>query len=468
MTGTKHPWVLAVTSVASLMVALDLLAVATSLDSMRRSLGSSVASLQWTVTAYGLAFACLLLAGAALGDRYGRRRIFVLGLLVFASASGLCALSPTLGWLVAARTLQGAGAAMVLPLSVTLLSESVRADRRARALGLFEGITGFATLAGPLVGGVLSHTLGWEWIFWINVPICALLVPVALRAVPESRGSDTVLDGWGMLLATCAAFTTVWVLVRANTVGWLSPQVLLGAVAALVSAWGFVASQRRHRRPMVPPGLFQSRAFSAGTLTSFLGFASLYGSVFYLSQFLQVGLGYSPLEAGVRMTPWTGTLLVVAPLAGMIAERVGNRPVLVTGLLLQSAGFAWVATTASAGMGYLGAAVPLVTAGIGSAAAIPVVQSVVLNGVSHGWLGKASGVNNATQELGGALGVAVMVTLFGFSGSYATPGEFVSGFRAAMGGCAVFGVAAVLAALLVPAALRADPTRADSGRRVPT
>ena len=447
---TSTGWVVGLTSVASLMVALDLLVVSTALSTIRDDLGTSIELLQWTVTAYGLAFACLLMTGAALGDRFGRRRVFTCGLAVFATASAACALAPGIGWLIAARAVQGVGAALVLPLAVSLLSAAVPPERRGRALGVFEGVTGLATIAGPLVGGSLAQTVGWEWIFWINVPLAALVIPLARRRIPESHGPDTAVDTRGLLLVTGAGFGLVWALVRGNEAGWTSPGVLAALLVGLALAAVFLGWERRHPDPMLPLGLFRSRAFSAGTAASFLGFAALYGSVFFLAQFLQTGLGHTPLEAGVRLIPWTATLLVVAPVAGMLADRVGDRPVLTVGLALQAAGLVWLGLIATPDLSYATLVAPLVLGGIGASMAIPVVQNTVLSGVTPEALGKASGVNNTTQELGGAFGVAVLVAVFTSAGSHATAAAFATGFATAMVTCGGFAAAAALAAWFVP------------------
>lgn len=443
-------WVLALTSVASLMVALDLLVVSTALPTIRLDLGAPIEQLQWTVTAYGLTFAVLLMAGAALGDRFGRRRVFMIGLALFAVASAGCALSPDVGWLIAARAVQGAGAALVLPLAVALLSASVAAARRGRALGIFEGITGLATIAGPPVGGIVAQTFGWEWIFWINVPIALVTIPLVARRIEESHGTDTRLDLRGLALVTCGAFGLVWGLVRGNTVGWSSPGIIAVLTAGVLLMIAFVVVETRTREPMLPMRLFRSRGFAAGTTTSFFLFAALYGSVFFLAQFMQTGLGYTPAEAGLRLIPWTATLLVIAPLAGLLADRFGDRPILVGGTVLQAAGLAWLAMITAPDLAYSALVPPLIVAGIGASMAIPVVQNVVIGAVAPDAVGKASGANNATQELGGVFGVAILVAAFTAAGSYASAPEFVDGFTIAIGTCAALAVAAGIAALATP------------------
>jgi len=447
---TSTTWVVGLTSVASLMVALDLLVVSTALSTIRDDLATSVELLQWTITAYGLAFACLLMTGAALGDRFGRRRMFTSGLVLFAAASAACALAPSIGWLIAARAVQGVGAALVLPLAVSLLSVAVPPERRGRALGIFEGVTGLATIAGPPVGGSLAQSVGWEWIFWINVPIAVALIFLAPTRISESHGPDATIDIVGLLLVTGAGFGLIWALVRGDESGWTSPGILAALVAGAGLAVAFVGWERRNPEPMLPLGLFGSRAFSAGTAASFLGFAALYGSVFLLAQFMQTGLGYTPAEAGVRLIPWTGTLLLIAPLAGMLADRIGDRPVLIVGLALQAAGLAWLGLIASPDLGYAILAGPLVVAGIGASMAIPVLQNTVISSVAPDALGKATGVNNTAQELGGAFGIAILVAAFTAVGSYASTTTFITGFTTAIAVCAALAAAAALTACFVP------------------
>ncbi|MGH3977448.1 MAG: DHA2 family efflux MFS transporter permease subunit [Pseudonocardiaceae bacterium] len=447
---TAQRWVLALTSTASFMVALDLLVVSTALTSIRLDLGASIERVQWTVTAYGLSFAVLLLTGAALGDRFGRRRVFTIGLGLFATASAGCALSPDVGWLITARAVQGAGAALVMPLAVALLSADTPPQRRGRALGIFEGLTGLATIAGPPVGGAVAQLIGWEWIFWVNVPIALLMIPLVVLRVGESHGSDTTLDVRGLVLVTGGALGLVWGLVRGNESGWTSPGVVAALAAGTVLMLAFIGWELRTREPMLPMQLFGSRAFSGATGASFLLFAALYGSVFFLAQFMQTGLGYTPLEAGLRLVPWTATLFVVAPLAGALADRFGNRPILAGGLVLQAAGLAWIAMIAAPDVGYPALVLPLVINGIGASMAIPVVQNAVLGAVAPDQVGKASGANNMTQELGGVFGVAILVAVFTTVGSYASAVAFIDGFTIAIGACAALACGAAIAALAVP------------------
>lgn len=442
-TGAQR-WVIGLTSVASFMVALDLLVVSTALNTIKDDLGASLTQVQWAVTGYGLAFAVLLMAGAALGDRFGRRKVFTIGLAIFAVASAGCALSPTVGWLVASRVVQGAGAALVMPLAVALLNSQLSDDQRGRALGIFEGLTGLATIAGPPVGGTVAYLIGWEWVFWVNVPIALLMIPVVRMRIDESSGTDAALDLRGMVLVTGGCFGLVWGLVRGNESGWGSAEVVVTLALGAALLLAFLGWQRRAAQPMLPLRLFGSRTFTASTAASFLLFASLYGTVFFLSQYMQVGLGYSALEAGLRLIPWTATLLVVAPLAGALADRFGNEPVLVVGLLVKAAGLGWVAMVATPETSYAALLIPMIVEGIGTSMAIPVVQSAMLGAVRAGDIGKASGINGVSQELGGVFGVAILVALFTTVGSYVSAAAFVAGFTIAIGACAAFALGAAV------------------------
>jgi EmrB/QacA subfamily drug resistance transporter len=461
-------WVLGLTSVASFMVALDLLVVSTALTTIKNDLGASLGQVQWAVTGYGLAFAVLLMAGAALGDRFGRRKVFTIGLAVFAVASAGCALSPNVGWLVASRVVQGGGAALVMPLAVALLNSQLSDDQRGRALGIFEGLTGLATIAGPPVGGSVAFLIGWEWVFWINVPIALLMIPAVWARIDESHGSDTALDLLGMALVTGGCLGLVWGLVRGNESGWSSAEVVASLAVGVVLILLFVRWERRTAEPMLPLGLFGRRTFTTSTVVSFLLYAALYGTVFFLSQYMQVGLGYSALDAGLRLIPWTATLLLVAPLAGALADRFGNRPVLVTGLLLKAAGLGWIAVVATSDTSYIGLLLPLIVEGIGTSMAIPVVQSAMLGAVPADDVGKVSGVNGVSQELGGVFGVAILVALFTTVGSYGSATAFANGFTVAIGTCALFALGAAIVAVAMQQAAGNDPAVVaitDAGRR---
>src|SRR3954470_6370620 len=375
-------WVVALTGIGSLMAALDTLVVSTALSTIRMDLHASIEQLEWTVNAYNLSFAVLLITGAAVGDRFGRRRLYAVGLGLFAAASAASALAPDVGSLIAARALQGAGSALIVPLGLALLSAAFPPEKRGAAIGIFGAITGIAVASGPLVGGAVVEGLAWQWIFWINVPIGLVAVPFVLRKMDESFGPDTGLDVRGLALITGGAVGIVWGLVRANAAGWGSVEVLASLIVGLLLVAGFVGWELRAREPMLPMKLFRNRAFAAGNAAIFFTLASLFAAVFFYAQLLQTGLGYGPLETGLRLLPWTATFITIAPLAGALVDRIGERPLMVTGLSLQAAGMAWLALIAEPGMAYSHMIAPFIVAGAGISLALPSAQNSVVGAVS--------------------------------------------------------------------------------------
>jgi EmrB/QacA subfamily drug resistance transporter len=447
----KTGWVIALTGIGSLMAALDTLVVTTALSTIRIDLGASVEALEWTVNAYNLSFAVLLITAAALGDRYGRRNLFALGIGVFTAASVLCALAPGVAWLIAARAAQGVGAALVMPLGLALLSAAFPPERRGAAIGIFSAVTGVSVALGPLVGGAVVEGLAWEWIFWLNVPIGLATIPLVLTRMRESRGPDTGLDIPGLALITAGALGIVWGLVRGNAAGWGSLEVVAALAAGTLLVAAFVAWERRAREPMLPPALFRSRAFSASNTAMFFTFASLFTAVFFFAQFLQTGLGYGPLETGLRLMPWTATFITVAPIAGALADRIGERPLLLCGLSLQAAGMGWLALLAEPDLAYASMLAPLITAGVGVSMAIPAAQNSAVGSVAGDAIGKAAGTNSMMRELGGVFGVAVTVAVFAGAGGYASAATFVDGFAPAVGVGAALALAGAAAATALPA-----------------
>src|ERR1700712_1368971 len=330
-------WVLALASVASFMVALDTLVVSTALSTIRQDLSATVEQLEWTVNAYNLTFAVLLLPASAIGDRLGRRRVFAPGLLAFSLASAACALAPGVGALIAARAVQGAAAAFVMPLALALVGTAFPPERRGAAMGALQGLTGLAVGSGPVIGGAVAPGVDWPWVFLVNVPVGLVAVPLVLARIPESARVPHRLDVRGTALITAGALGIVWGLVRGNAAGWGSAEVVGSLVAGALLTGAFIAAQRRTTNALLPPALFANRAFAAGNAASFLMIAALFSAVFFLAQFLQTGLGYDALGAGLRLLPWTATLFFVAPVAGLLADRLGERPLLVAGLTLQAA-----------------------------------------------------------------------------------------------------------------------------------
>jgi len=443
-------WVLALTSVASFMVSLDSQVVATALNTIRLDLGASIEQLEWVVNAYILSFAVLLMSGAALGDRFGRRRLFVVGLLLFAAASAACALAPNIGALIATRVVQGAGAALLMPLALALLSAAFPREERGRALGIFSGLTGLALIAGPVVGGAITEGLAWQWIFWLNVPIAVLIIPLVRSRIEESFGTDTALDIGGLALITGAALGVVWGLVRANNAGWGSLEVVGALVAGALLAVAFVGWELRAGQPMVPLRFFRSRTFSLGNLAAFFLYAPVFGTLFFLAQFLQSAQGHGPLGAGLRLLPWTATLFVTAPLAGALVNRIGERTLIAGGLLLQAVGMAWIALIAAPDLAYTALIVPLIVAGAGVSMAMPAAQNVVMGAVAATEIGKASGTFNMVRQLGGVFGIAILVVVFARAGSFGSAQAFSNGFAAAIGVSAALSIVGAVAGMGLP------------------
>jgi EmrB/QacA subfamily drug resistance transporter len=442
-------WVLALASIAALMVALDQLVVATALNTIRNDLHASIATLEWTVNAYSLSFAVLLITGAALGDRFGRRRLLAAGLLVFTLASAACALAPDTGVLIAARAIQGAGSALVMPLAVALLASAFPPDKRGGALGIFTALTGLAVVGGPLLGGAITEGIAWQWIFWVNVPIGAILIPLVLVRTTESRGPAYRLDLAGLLLVSAGMLGIVWGLVRANTAGWGSAEVVSMLIAGTAATIAFLAWETHTNEPMLPVRLFADRTFSAASIAAFLLTAALFGTVFFFAQYLQFSLGYSPLGAGFRFLPWTLALFVIAPAAGRLSDRIGSRTLLGGGLALQAIGLAWVALSIAGGHSYVSAIAALVIAGCGTSMALPAAQNAVMNAAPRAEIGKASGIFSTARQLGGAFGVSILATVFAASGSYAGPGAFRDGVGPAIAVAAGLSALGAIAATFI-------------------
>ncbi|MFJ1753145.1 MFS transporter [Kitasatospora sp. NPDC088134] len=433
------------------MAGLDNLVVTTALPAIRADLGGALADLEWTVSAYTLTFAVLLMLGAALGDRFGRRRMFLAGLTVFTLGSAAAALAPNIGSLIAARAVQGAGAAVMMPLTLTLLTAAVPAARRGMAFGIWSGVGGLAVATGPLIGGSLTEHFSWQWIFWVNVPVGLVLLPLAARGLAESRGENPRLDVPGTVLVSGGLFGLVLGLVRGNPDGWTDPLVLGSLTAGALLLLAFVVHEVRWaKRPMLPMRLFRGRAFSAVNSASLLMYLGMFGSIFLISQYFQGIGGYSPQQAGIRMLPWTAMPLLVAPLAGLLTDRIGGRPLVVAGLVLQALGLLGFALLADHSAGY-GQQVPvLVVCGIGMSLYFAPTANLVMASVGPGEQGIASGANNAMREVGGALGVAVLSAVFSARGGYGSAAAFTDGLVPALlvGAAAV--AAGALAAALVP------------------
>jgi EmrB/QacA subfamily drug resistance transporter len=458
----RPKWTFAVVSTALFMVVLDNLVVTTALPSIRADLGATIESLQWTVNAYTLTFAVLLLTGAALGDRFGRKRMFVIGVSAFTVASAAAALAPTTGALIAARAIQGAAAASVLPLTLTLLSEAFPAGRRGLVLGLWSGLSGLAVALGPLVGGAVVEGISWHWIFWINVPIGIALVPLAIRFLTESHGPARELDLPGLALGGFGLLGIVYGIVRGNEQGWTSTEILASLITGAVLVAAFVAWELRAPHPMLPMRFFRSRTFSAANGVGFVMSFGVFGSIFLLAPFLQVTQGLSPLEAGIRTLPWTAMPMLVAPWAGILSDRIGSRPLMATGLALQAGALAWLAAISTPGVAYASLILPFAMAGAGMALVFAPSANAVLGSVDQRSAGQASGATNAIRELGGVMGIAVLASVFAAHGSYASPQAYTDGMVSAVWVGAAVLAAGALVALLIPRVAGRAAARAEA------
>jgi EmrB/QacA subfamily drug resistance transporter len=464
---TSTLWTFAITSIALFMVSLDNLVVSTAIPVIRLDLSASLESLSWTVNAYTLTFAVLLLTGAALGDRFGRRRMFAIGVSIFTLASVAAALAPNVEVLNIARAVQGLGGAIVMPLTLTILSAAVPPARRGLALGAWGAIGGLAIAFGPVVGGAVVEGFSWQYIFWLNVPIGILLVPLALTRLSESHGPAGKLDLPGVGLVSAGMFGIVWGLIRGNDLGWTSPEILtaLGLGVALLAA--FVVWEFRVSHPMLPMTFFRNRAFSLANLASLFMFFGMFGSIFLLTQFFQTVQGYSPLASGLRILPWTLAPMFVAPIAGAMSDRISPKKILGTGLALQAAALGWIAFVSTPTTPYVDLIVPFVMAGVGMALFFAPMANVVLSAVGREQEGQASGANNAIRELGGVLGVAVLASVFSRYGGYGTGQTFVDGMTPAIWIGAIVVAFGALAAFAIPTVRRRAASESEAETLVP-
>lgn len=446
---THRGWVLGLTSLSFFMCVLDSLVVITALPRMQQDLHVGLSTLQWTVNAYGIAFAAGIITAAALGDRFGRRRVFTYGLAVFAIASAACALAPDASLLIVARAIQGLGGAAVLPLSLTILTNAFPVEKRGAIVGVYGGLAGLAVASGPLIGGALTQGIDWHWIFWANVPLGAFAVLLAPRLLPESIGAAVPLDLPGVALVSAAVVGLVWGPVRANDVGWTNAEIVGSLAGGALLLVAFFTWERRATAPLVPLGMLRVRAFAAGNATAFLMSGAIFGGAFMVTEYFQFTLGYSPLATGVRLLPFTMTPIFIAPIAGALSDRLGRRPLIVTGLALQAAGFAWVALIGRPGASLFELLLALFVAGAGTSMALPTVPTAVLSSVAPAEMGKASGINNMMQRFGGVFAVAIgsaVLTSYAHAGTAANV-SVTDGFRPAIVVSAVLALLGALSAV---------------------
>ena len=449
-------------SLPMFMSTLDNLVMTNALPTIRVDLGASVEELQWFVNAYTLSFASFILMAAALGARFGRRTVFVGGIVGFTLASVFSALSTEPWMLIVGRAVQGFGAAAIMPLSLTLLVGSVSTRMRPLAIGIWGGISGLGVALGPLIGGAVVEGISWEAIFWINVPVGIIAVPLALAALPNTFGARVRADIVGLLLVAIGVLALVFGIVRGNDAGWDSLEVMgsLGLGAVLVAA--FIAWEYRSPAPLLPLRLFRDRSFSVANIVGLTFSFGIFGAIFILIQFLQVVQGYSPLAAGVATMPWTMAPMVVAPLAGLVAPRVGTRLLIVVGLAFEAVAMAWLGLTMSATTPYLEMLPAFLLAGVGMGLVFAPLSTAVLATMKQDDHAKASGTNSTLREIGVALGIAVLTAVFVGAGGSLTPTGYVdAAIPAVFVGAGALGLSALIA-LALPAG-RALRTSREQG-----
>ena len=445
-TKRRLGWVVALTSIAYFMVVLDSVVVITALPRMQRDLHVSLASLQWTLNAYGIAFAAGIITAAALGDRFGRRKVFTIGLALCTAASVACAVAPNLSVLIVARTVQGLGGAVVLPLSLTMLTAAFPIERRGMIVGIYGGLAGLAVAMGPIVGGAVTQSIDWHWIFWINVPIGVVALALGVRLLPESYGARERLDLIGVGLVSAGVVALVWALTRANDVGWGSAETIGTLIAGTLLLVAFVWWEHRAAQPMVPLRMFGDRDFAIGNVATFLMSGAIFAGGLLVTEEFQLARHYSPVSAGVRLLPFFATPMVVSPMAGALSDRIGRRPIIVVGLSMLTAGFVWVAWHGSLGTSWIELVIALLVAGVGISMALPTVPTAVLSAVAPHEMGKASGINYMAQRFGAVFAVAVGSAVFASYGGLGSPAAVTAGFKPALWACAVLAGMGALAA----------------------
>ena len=429
-------------SLPMFMATLDNLVMTSALPVIQADLGSSVGQLSWFMNAYTLTFATFMLPAATLGDRLGRRRMMLAGVAVFTLASIASALSTSSEALIAARAVQGLGAAAIMPLSLTLLAAAVPPAMRAAAIGIWGGVSGLGVALGPVIGGAVVEGVSWQAIFWLNVPVALVAIPLLLVAIPESKGAWQKLDPFGVLLLGGAVFLGIWGIVHGNDDGWSDPRVLGPLVLSGLLLPAYVLWARGRAHAVLPLRLFSARKFTVANVIFLMFTLGMFGTVFLLAQYLQVVQGYSPLEAGIRTLPWTAAPMVVAPIAGALVGRLGYRALLFTGLVLQTVSLVWFAVITENGSSYSSFLVPLVLAGVGMGLVFAPGASMVLDGLPDSDFAIASSANSTIREFGVALGIAVLVAVFLGNGGQITP----TGYDGAIGPALLTGAAAVAVA----------------------
>jgi EmrB/QacA subfamily drug resistance transporter len=446
-------------SVTAFMVGLDVLVIMTALPTLLQTLRAGAADLGWTVNAYEIGFAAAILTGSALGDRYGRRKVFVVGVAIFTTGSAWCALSSAsgIGMLIMARAFEGVGGGIGMSLGLAIITVVTPPAKRGTAFGIWGAIMGIAVAVGPLVGGAIISFLSWQWIFWVNVPIGVVLIVLSLVSIEETKGDIRRLDLIGLTLATAAIILLLESLMRVGSVKWYDPSLIVGLVAGIAGLFAFVQWERKCSNPMIPFTMFRNRRFAGGCAASFALGAGLYGNAFIFSQYLQLALGANSFGVGLRLLPWVALAPVVAPLAGVLADRFGERPVIAAALTMFGLAFFAIGLLVMSGHTYATLVIPLLIAGTGVAAAFPATATAVMRSVDPGRFAIASGVSTTIRQAGAGLGIALAVAMFSTFGGYGSGPQFFDGFGAAVIALSVVTLLGVIPAVMIPRLRPAAP-----------
>ena len=450
-------------SVTAFMVGLDVLVIMTALPTLLQTLRATATDLGWTVSAYEIGFAASILTSSALGDRYGRRAVFVVGVAIFTAGSAWCALSSAsgIGMLIIARAFEGIGGGTSMALGLAIITAVTPPAKRGTAFGIWGAIMGMAVACGPLVGGTIIRFLSWQWIFWVNVPIGVALILLSRVSIKETKGDVRRLDPIGLILSTAAIILILQALLQVGNVPWSSPTIIVGLIAGIFALVAFLNWERRCDHPMIPLSMFRNRRFAGGCAASFALGAGLYGNAFIFAQYLQLAVGADSFGVGLRLLPWVAAGPVVAPIAGVLADRIGERLIIAAALALFAAAFFAIGPLVMSGHSYGELIIPLLVAGTGVAAAFPSTATSVMRSVEPGRFATASGVSNTIRQAGAAFGIAVAVAMFSTFGGYGSGPQFFDGFGAAVITLAAVTLLGVVPALIIP------PLRADTAEPVP-
>lgn len=446
MKTNNSKWVLALTSLGFFMSMMDSMIVTTASTAIRTDFGISVSQLQWALNAYNVTIAAVLLFGVSLGDKIGHRKMYNIGIFIFVVGSVICALSNNITTLIIARIIEGAGASVITPMSMAILTSALQPEDRGKGLGIWSGIGGFALIIGPALGGMIVAKLTWQWIFWINVPIGLVGMYLSQKKLPETSIQGSKLNILDSILIIIASSGLIWALSESRSQHIALTTVIVGVIS-IILAMIFLLRQRKETAPMVPLKLFKSIPFSGGNLATFLLYASMYGVVFFLPQYFQIVNHSNALSAGLKMLPWTGTLVIVAPFAGRAVDQFGEKLVGIVGLAMQGLGYIWIALSSNPDTSYLTMVLPLAISGVGLSLAGPALQKSVVSSVEPQFIGKASGIYNMFRLFGGAIGVTVSVIVFYAYGDAITASVFSMGFNAAMIGAGIISAIGIIPAL---------------------